>query len=78
MAFLQSNRDRIKAANRDKIVEREIQDAQRLAKMQADSVEQVGMAQARATAHMVGEIVSELRKQGAELSAEELEKIVNT
>lgn len=70
--------DRIRAANRDKIIERELQDASRNATLHAEEVEKVGTAQAKATARMVSEIVAVLKEQGATLSSEDLEKVVIT
>lgn len=70
--------DRIRAANRDKIIERELQDAARTSTLHAEEVEKLGTAQARVTARMVSEIVSALRAQGAQLSPDELEHIVIT
>ncbi len=60
--------DRIRAANRDKIIERETRDSQLMAERQAYLAEKVGEAQAKSTANMVSAIAQALKEQaGAEL-----------
>ncbi len=70
--------ERIRAANRDKIIERERQDAQRMTELRADEVRMVGDAHAQATARMVEELVRTLKAQGTPLTVEEIERIVIT
>ena len=70
--------ERIRAANRDKIIERERQDAQRNAELRAQEVALVGEAHAHATARMVEELVRTLKVQGTPLTMEEIERIVIT
>ncbi|MBA3945431.1 MAG: hypothetical protein H0X37_12800 [Herpetosiphonaceae bacterium] len=70
--------ERIRAANRDRIIARELQDAERKATIDAQVVEKVGAAQAKATAQMVSEIVGSLKEQGADLAPEDLERIIIT
>lgn len=70
--------DRIRAANRDKIIERERQDAQRTSEMRAQEVALIGEAHAHATARMVEELVRTLKTQGTPLTVEEIERIVIT
>jgi len=70
--------ERIRAANRDKIIERERQDAQRNAELRAQEVTLVGEAHAHATARMVEELVRTLKVQGTPLTIEEIERIVIT
>jgi regulator of protease activity HflC (stomatin/prohibitin superfamily) len=70
--------DRIRAANRDVIIERERQDAERAAQLRAREVALVGEAHAQATARMVEELVRTLKAQGTPLSVEEIERIVIT
>ncbi len=70
--------ERIRAANRDKIIERERQDALRQAEIRAQEVRMVGEANAQATARMVDELVRTLKAQGTPLSMEEIERIVIT
>jgi regulator of protease activity HflC (stomatin/prohibitin superfamily) len=70
--------DRIRAANRDVLIERERQDAQRLAELRAQEVALVGEAHARATARMVEELVRTIKAQGTPLNGDEIERIVIT
>lgn len=70
--------DRIRAANRDVLIERERQDAQRTAELRAQEVALVGEAHARATARMVEELVRTVKAQGTPLSDDEIERIVIT
>ena len=70
--------ERVRFANRDKIIERERQDSRRLAELRAEEVELVGEAHALATARMVQEIVKTLKEQGTPLTVEEIERIVIT
>ncbi len=70
--------DRIRAANRDFIIERERQDAERMAQLRAREVSLIGEAHAQATARMVEELVRTLNTQESPLSVEEIERIVIT
>jgi regulator of protease activity HflC (stomatin/prohibitin superfamily) len=70
--------DRIHAANRDVLIERERQDAQRNAEIRAQEVALVGEAHARAAARMVEELVRTIKAQGTSLTADEIERIVIT
>ncbi|GAC1354339.1 MAG: hypothetical protein NVS4B8_13410 [Herpetosiphon sp.] len=70
--------ERIRAANRDYFIEREQKDAERKAMISAQTVETVGTAQARVTARMVSEIAEALKQQGAELTPDEIERIIVT
>ncbi len=70
--------DRIRAANRDIIIERERQDAERTARLRANEVAMIGEAHAQATARMVEELVRTLKAQDTPLTAEEIERIVIT
>lgn len=70
--------ERIKVANRDKIIERERQDAQRMAEIRAEEVRLIGEAHAHATGRMVEELVRTLKEQGTPLTMEEIERIVIT
>lgn len=70
--------ERVRALNRDKIIERERLDAQRRAEIRAEEVRLVGQAQAEATARMVAEMVRTLQQSGTPLTTEELERVVLT
>ena len=70
--------ERIRADNRDKIIERERQDAERNAQLRAREVALIGEAHAHATARMVEELVRTLKAQGTPLTVEEIERIVIT
>lgn len=69
---------RVMAANRDKSIEREKQDAERNATMHAYEIEKVGNAQAKVTAQMVLEMVRALREEAPEIHPEDIERIVTT
>ena len=70
--------DPIRAANRDKIIESERQDAERNAELRAHEVARIGEAHAHTTARMVEELVRTLKAQGTPLTVEEIERIVIT
>lgn len=70
--------ERVRAMNRDRIIERERADAQRRAEIRAEEVRLVGQAQAEATARMVSEVVRTLQQSGTALTTEELERVVLT
>lgn len=70
--------DRVKLMNRDKYIQREREDAQRLAEIRAEEVRLVGEAQAKAVAQMIGEMVRTLQQQGTALTTEEIERVVIT
>lgn len=70
--------DRIQAANRDSLIERERQDAERAAELKAREVALVGEAYAQASARMVEELVRTLKAQGTPLTSDEIERIVIT
>lgn len=70
--------ERVKLMNRDKYIQREREDAQRLAEIRAEEVRLVGEAQAKAVAQMIGEMVRTLQQQGTNLTTDEIERVVIT
>lgn len=66
------------AADRDSLIERERQDAERAAELKAREVALVGEAYALASARMVEELVRTLKAQGTPLTSDEIERIVIT
>lgn len=70
--------ERVRMQNRDRIIARERDDAQRKAELRAEEVRLIGEAQANATARMVAEMVKTLQQQGTNLGTEEIERIVIT
>jgi regulator of protease activity HflC (stomatin/prohibitin superfamily) len=72
------NPDRIRMKYRDVKIQREREDAQRIAEIRAEEIRLLGQAQAEATARLVAEMVRTLQQQGTVLTTDEIERIVIT
>jgi regulator of protease activity HflC (stomatin/prohibitin superfamily) len=72
------NPDRVRMKYRDVKIQREVEDAQRLAEIRAREIRLVGQAQADTTARLVAEMVRTLQQQGTTLTTDDIERIVIT
>jgi regulator of protease activity HflC (stomatin/prohibitin superfamily) len=72
------NPDRVRMKYRDLKIQREMEDAQRMAEMRAREIRLVGQAQADTTARLVAEMVRTLQQQGTTLTTDDIERIVIT
>lgn len=72
------NPDRISMKYRDLKIQRQREDAQRMAEIRAEEIRTLGQAQAEATARLVAEMVRTLQEQGTALSTDDIERIVIT
>jgi regulator of protease activity HflC (stomatin/prohibitin superfamily) len=72
------NPDRVRMKYRDMKIQREVEDAQRLAEIRAREIRLVGQAQADTTARLVAEMVRTLQQQGTNLTTDDIERIVIT
>lgn len=72
------NPDRVSMMYRDFKIQRQREDAQRLAEIRAEEIRTLGQAQAEATARLVAEMVRTLQEQGTSLSTDDIERIVIT
>jgi regulator of protease activity HflC (stomatin/prohibitin superfamily) len=70
--------ERVRMKYRDLKIQREREDAQRLAEIRAEEIRLVGQAQAEVTARLVAEMVRTLQQQGTSLTTEEIERVVIT
>lgn len=68
--------EQIKRSKREQTIKREIEDAERTARIEAQKIQMMGKAQAEVQAHAIASWIKAIHDQGVNLSAEDIEQIV--
>jgi hypothetical protein len=68
--------EQIKRSKREYIIKREIEDAERAARIEAQKIEMMGKAQAQVQAHAIASWIRAIQDQGVNLAPEDIEQIV--
>jgi hypothetical protein len=68
--------EQIKRSKREYAIKREIEDAERAARIEAQKIEMMGKAQAQVQAHAIASWIKAIQDQGVNLAPEDIEQIV--